>query len=292
VPTYIEGREFANGRVRNYLQNREYQQHIYIMNTRQTTRHQEDKEISLRRRDVNDEEYDPHWRVRLLPGNQEIYERESIQSRRRHKEYCESTAREVARRYASRGAPGPRFHRPQGRVTRPSPRECDTRPVGTPHPGGARRLTVTGLNLLVERARILRLTQGPNVSPPTCRSPTGDSVTVSPPRPMIQARRHLPAPVSPVHQHRPTQADTNMDKSTNTGPIPASQCDAARTLEPYLDRVTRVLERLELLVQRPPPVAMPPSRPRIPTPVQLRQRSVARYMAPTCDEPASRTSPP
>jgi len=44
------------------------------MNTRQTTRVWEDPEMALRRRDVNDEEYDPHWHDRLQPGNQEIYD--------------------------------------------------------------------------------------------------------------------------------------------------------------------------------------------------------------------------
>jgi len=137
------------------------------MNARQTTRLRDDseEEMVLRRRDINDEEYDPHW---LIPGNQEIYDRDrnSEQSRRRHEEYCESTARNIARRYASRGAPGPRVHRPPGRITEPSRREWDTGSTSTPHPEEARRLTVMGFNLLVERARIMRLTQAPSVSPP------------------------------------------------------------------------------------------------------------------------------
>jgi len=158
---------------------------------------------------------------------------------------------------------------------RGGPQEWDRGTAGTPHPGGARRLTVTGFNLLVERARILRLTQGPSVSPPKCRSPIGDnSTTVSPPRPMIRGRRHLQAPTSTVDQRSPTQED----RSQNTSLMPVSQCDAARTLEPYLDRVTRVLERLELLVQHPPPVATPRSTPRIPKPTKLRQRTVTRYL--------------
>jgi len=98
------------------------------MNTQQTTRIRDDPELALRRRDVNDEEYDQHWHDRQLPGNQKIYDRESEQLWRRHEEYCENTARSLARRYASRGAPGPRFHRPQGRVTGPSPLERDISP--------------------------------------------------------------------------------------------------------------------------------------------------------------------
>jgi len=108
------------------------------MNTRQTMRIRDDPEMALRRRDVNDEEYDQHWRTRLLPGNQQIYDRDWEQSRQRHEEYCGSTARNVARRYASRGAPGPRIHRPPGRVTGPSPRdvrEDGTRREGQPDQG-------------------------------------------------------------------------------------------------------------------------------------------------------------
>jgi len=57
------------------------------MNTRQTTRIRDDPAMALRSRDVNGEEYDPHWRDRQLPGNQEIYDRGSREeSRRRHEE--------------------------------------------------------------------------------------------------------------------------------------------------------------------------------------------------------------
>jgi len=53
------------------------------MHTRQTTRMSiEDQELALRQRDVNDEEYDPHWHNRLLPRNQEIYNRANAEHRR------------------------------------------------------------------------------------------------------------------------------------------------------------------------------------------------------------------
>jgi len=128
---------------------------------------------------VDDSDYDQHWQDRQLPGNQEIYGRANEQVNRRHEEYLENSARLVAGRYASRGAPGPRIWRPPGRVTGPSPRYWNPEPTGTPDPEGARRLTVMGFNLLVERARILRLTQGPRrADPPPVttahwRSPTG-----------------------------------------------------------------------------------------------------------------------
>jgi len=237
------------------------------MNTRQTMRIRDDPDMALRRRDVNDEEYDPHWRDRLLPGKQEIYDKDREQARRRHQE---STARNIERRYASRGAPGPRLHRPQGRVTGPNPREWNTGAAVTPHPGEARRLTVTGFNLLVERARMLRLAQGPSVSLPVCQSPTGFSGTstpASPTRPTIQGRRRLQVP----DQHRPLYRE---EKSQNTSPVLAATCDVARTLEPYLERVTQVLERLEALAQRPSPAPTPRPKLRVPTPTKPKQRTV------------------
>jgi len=50
------------------------------------------------------------------------------------------------------------------------------------------------------------------------------------------------------------------------------RCDAARTLEPYLERVTQVLERLELLVQRIPREGTP-----VPTPPRPTQQTTVRY---------------
>jgi len=73
------------------------------MNTRHTTWLSiEDQELVLRQRDVNDEEYDPHWRDRLLPGNQEIYNRANAEHRRLYEEYIENTTRSIARRQEGR----------------------------------------------------------------------------------------------------------------------------------------------------------------------------------------------
>jgi len=239
----------------------------------------DDQELALRQRDVNDEEYDPHWCDRLLPGNQEIYNRANEQQRRLHEEYVENTARSIARRHATKGAPGPRFQRPPGRVTGPSPWVRDTAPPGTPHPVEARRLSVTGFNLLVERARVLRLTQGPSLSPPACRSPTGDSTPTSPTRPTIQGRRRLQTECGP------TREDNSQNTSSTSTP-----CEAACLLEPCLERMTRVLERHELLVQRPAPAATPRARPRGLTPTKPKQK--IRYIVKRGDGHAHREAAP
>jgi len=147
-----------------------------------------------------------------------------------------------------------------------------------------RRLTVTGFNLLVERARVLPLTQEPSVSPPVCRSPTGDSTPASPTRPTIQGSRRLQVLATTTDQHGPPRED----KSQNTSQTPAATCDVARTLEPYLERVTRVLERLESLVQRSSPVMTPRSKPRVPTPTKPKQRTVVRYIVKKYDDHAHR----
>jgi len=75
------------------------------MNTRKTTRNQDDQEMADRRSDINDEMYDQFWRDRQLPGNQEIYDRDSEQSRRRREKYCESIARNIARHTRHGGHP-------------------------------------------------------------------------------------------------------------------------------------------------------------------------------------------
>jgi len=203
------------------------------MNTRQTTRNRDDQDMAYRS-DIHNDEYDEFWQDRQLPGNKEIYSRDAEQARRRAQK-C--TAKAIERRYASQGAPEPRLHRPQGRATGPNPWEWNTGFAGTPHSGEARHLTVTGFNLLVERARMLRLAQELIVSPPVCQSPPGYGVSTpaSPTRPTIQGRRRIQ-----VHE-----------KSQNTSPTPVATCDVARTLEPYLERVTQVLERLEVRASDP-----------------------------------------
>jgi len=53
-------------------------------------------------------------------------------------------------RYASRGEPGPRLHRHQGRATGPDPRGGDTGVRGTPYSGEVPRHSVTRFKHLVE----------------------------------------------------------------------------------------------------------------------------------------------
>jgi len=188
---YARTRACERGSVTNNYKNVSRKIIQYIMNTRQTTRNRFDQEMAYCRSDINDDAYDEFWRDRQLPGNKEIYSRNAELARRRDQE-CE--ARSIKWRYATRGSPGPRLHRPQGRATGPvkdEPRERDTGFGGTPYPGEGRRLTVTGFNFLVERARELRLAQGLCVSPPVCQSPIGDcgsNMPTSPTRPTIQGR--------------------------------------------------------------------------------------------------------
>jgi len=124
---------------------------------------------------------------------------------------------------------------------------------------------------LVERARMASLSQGERVSPPACGNiegdtgkaalPTGDSSpTAYPLRPKIQGHRRAPIRTA------------TRDSVTNTSPPPMVQCEAARTLEPYLERMTQVLERLELLVHSLPQEATP-----VPTPIHPMQQTTVRY---------------
>jgi len=109
---------------------------------------------------------------------------------------------------------------------------------------------------------------------------------VSPTRPTIQGRRRLHIPATTTEQRGPPQED----KSQNTSPTLAAACDVARTLEPYLERVTQVLERLELLAQCPLPVATPRVKPRVPTPTKLKQQTVIRYIVRKYDDGGHRAS--
>jgi len=116
-------------------------------------------------------------------------------------------------RYAIRGEPEPRLHRHQRRATGADPRRGDTGVRGTPYPGEVTRHSVTGFKHLVERARALRLSQEPSVSPPVCQSPSSDSghsVPASPTRPTIQGRRRLPAlpPTTRMDHPRTTRLHT------------------------------------------------------------------------------------
>jgi len=225
------------------------------MNTSRLLRNYHDQDLPYDGHDVD--EYDPHWKDRLLLGNKEIDEKQSAYVNRRHEEYLENSASIVARRYAARGEPGPRIRRPPGRTAGHNPRQGNSGPTATPDGEGARHLTATGFNLLVERARILRLSQGQRVSTSACRSP---SPSAYPDRPRIQGRRRSPI------------LATTRDSDTNTSPPPMSHCDAARTLEPYLERMTKVLERLELLVHSLPREATP-----VPTPTKPTQQTTVRY---------------
>jgi len=257
--------DLANGNEASENKYCEYK--LYTMNTRRLLRNHRDQDTAYSCQAVDESDYDPHWKDRLLPGNQEIYGRASEQARLLHEQYIETSARDIATCCAERGAPGPRIRRPPGRTPAPSPRQGNSRITDT---DGARHLTVTGFNLLVERARILRLSQGEKVSPPACLtdraigrtvSPTGDSSpSAYPHRPRIQGRRRSPI------------LDTTVDEYTNTSPPPVSHCDAATKLEPYLERMTKVLERLELLIHRLPQEVTP-----VPTPINPTQQTTVRY---------------
>jgi len=113
------------------------------MNTRRLLRNYHDQDMPYGGQVVDDSEYDPHWKDRLLPGNQEIIARQS------HEEFIDNSASIVAGRYALRGAPGPWIRRPPGRPAGPRPRQGNPGPTATPEDEGTRRLSVTGFNQLV-----------------------------------------------------------------------------------------------------------------------------------------------
>jgi len=152
----------------------------------------------------------------------------------------------IRERYSIRGEPGPRLHRHQERATGADPKGGDTGVRGTPYPGEVTRHQhyVTGFKHLVDRARELRLSQGPSVSPPVCMSlssDSGHSVPASPTRPTIQGIRRLPALPSTTHRYgsppdNPAAYETGRDagKSPSTSPTPSATNDSARKLEPYL----------------------------------------------------------
>jgi len=218
-------------------------------------------------------------------------------------------------RYASRGEPRPRQHRRQGRATGPDPWGGDTGVRGAPYPGEVQRHSVTGFNILVERARVLRLSQGPSVSPPVCKSPSSDSshsVPASPTRPTIQGRLRLHVlPTTTIQCGPPLdgparhETGRSADKSQNTSPTPAVTDDAARklgpylasidntlkelgpclaqvnVLAPYLDHVAKILEqikRLERRKQRQTPVVTSRPKSRVPTPTKTKQQTVIKYI--------------
>jgi len=172
---------------------------------------------------------------------------------------------------------------------------------GTPYPGEARRLSVTRFNILVERARVLRLSQGPSVSPPVCTSPNSDSghsAPTSPTRPTIQGRRRLHVLPTMTNQCGPPLDSPASDetgrgagRSPSTSPVPAKTAETTKKLKPYLvsidntylQRVTQVLERLERrehLERRQTPAVPPRPKPRaVQTPTKtVKQRTVLRYI--------------
>jgi len=61
----------------------------YIMNTRRLLRNHHDQDTAYSGLSVDESDYDPHWKDRLLPGNQEIYGRASEQARLLHEQYIE-----------------------------------------------------------------------------------------------------------------------------------------------------------------------------------------------------------
>jgi len=91
--------------------------------TRQTIRNSDD----LERNNRDDDEL-------------EEYQRSELEQSERWKRETKRENAYLRRRYASRGEPGPRLHRRQGRDTGPDPRDRDTGVGGTPYPGEARRL--------------------------------------------------------------------------------------------------------------------------------------------------------
>jgi len=153
------------------------------MNTRQTIRNRDDLEMD-NGDDIGMDE------CRRLGRGDVLLTFEEYQRMELANEGAREQNSEIIRgRYASRGEPGPRLHRYPGRATGPDPRAWDTGVRGTPYPGEVLRHSVTGFKHLVERARALRLSQGPGVSPPVCKSPSSDSghsVPASPTRPTIQ----------------------------------------------------------------------------------------------------------
>jgi len=66
------------------------------MDARYLLRHRAERDMPYGSGAVDDSDYDPHWKDRLLPGNQEIICRENQQANRRHEEYLENSAGIVA----------------------------------------------------------------------------------------------------------------------------------------------------------------------------------------------------
>jgi len=216
------------------------------MNTRQTVRNRDDVRMD------NRDELDMDECQRMGRGDVlltfEEYQKMGLASERARDRDSEI----IRGRYASRGEPGPRLHRYQGRATGPDPRGGDTGVRGTPYQGEVPCHSVTGFKHLVERARLLRLSQGPSVSPPVCRSPSSDSghsVPTSPTRPTIQRRRRLHILPTTTNQYGPpldgpARDETGRGAGKSPSPTPAATDDTAKKLEPYLASIDNTLKGL------------------------------------------------
>jgi len=218
------------------------------MNTRQTIRNKDDLRMDSGD-DLDLNECRRLGRGDVLQTFEEYQQMELARERARERES------EIVRgRYASRGEPGPKLHRYQGCATGPDPRGGDTGVRGTPYAGQVPRHSVTGFNHLVERGRVLRLLQGPSVSPPVCKSPSSDSghsVPTCPTRPIIQGRRRLNVPHTTTNQHGtpldgPARYETGRGAGKSPSPslTPAATDDTAKTLKPYLASIDNTLKGL------------------------------------------------